>query len=242
MSDLILHCGSRQVDRSSLALVPTPRATDTWHPIPHAAVIDTVHQAMADSGFAIERQSYGLSRDDRRMFATWDLMSPLIEGVSLAVGIRNSHDKSFPMGFAAGSRVFVCDNLSFSSELMVKHKHTRFGHTRFEDNLRLAVSGLESFRQLESVRFQRLQNDPVDDTLAESLLLRAWEAKVISHMVLAEALRLWREPTHEEFLDRTRWSLLNALTEAMNPTHDVAPERHARATMALRAMLCPPIN
>jgi hypothetical protein len=33
----------------------------------------------------------------------------LCPGVSLAVGIRNSWDQSFPLGFCAGARVFVCD-------------------------------------------------------------------------------------------------------------------------------------
>src|SRR4051812_22884309 len=68
-----------------------------------------------------------LSRGDARLFATVDLGSPLATGVTLAVGIRNSFDKSLPLGFVAGNRVFVCDNLAFRSDLSVKRKHTRFG-------------------------------------------------------------------------------------------------------------------
>jgi hypothetical protein len=30
---------------------------------------------------------------------------------SWAVGIRNSHDKTFPAGLVAGTKVFCCDNL-----------------------------------------------------------------------------------------------------------------------------------
>jgi len=41
-----------------------------------------------------------------------------------AVGLRNSHDKSFPIGIAFGSRVFVCDNLAFIGDQVIRRKHT----------------------------------------------------------------------------------------------------------------------
>jgi hypothetical protein len=40
------------------------------------------------------------------------------------VGLRNSHDKSFPIGIAFGSRVFVCDNTAFVGEHVIQRKHT----------------------------------------------------------------------------------------------------------------------
>ena len=35
---------------------------------------------------------------------------------SLVLGLRNSHDKTFPASLALGSQVLVCDNLSFFGE------------------------------------------------------------------------------------------------------------------------------
>lgn len=40
------------------------------------------------------------------------------------VGLRNSHDKRFLVGISFGSRVFVCDNLAFTGDHVVKRKHT----------------------------------------------------------------------------------------------------------------------
>ena len=37
----------------------------------------------------------------------------------LVVGVRNSHDQSFPASIALGSAVFVCDNLSFCGEITI---------------------------------------------------------------------------------------------------------------------------
>ena len=46
------------------------------------------------------------------------------EDFGLVVGLRNSHDKSFPAGLVVGASVFVCDNLSFSGEVTFERKHT----------------------------------------------------------------------------------------------------------------------
>jgi hypothetical protein len=40
------------------------------------------------------------------------------------VGLWNSHNKSFPIGIAFCSRVFVCDNLAFIGDHVIKRKHT----------------------------------------------------------------------------------------------------------------------
>ena len=39
------------------------------------------------------------------------------------VGLRNSHDKSLPVGIAFGSRVFVCDNTAFIADHVIRTKH-----------------------------------------------------------------------------------------------------------------------
>jgi hypothetical protein len=38
--------------------------------------------------------------------------------------VPNNHDKSFPIGIAFGSRVFVCDNLAFVGDRVIRRKHT----------------------------------------------------------------------------------------------------------------------
>jgi hypothetical protein len=45
-------------------------------------------------------------------------------GYEDTVGLRNSHDKRFPIGIGFGSRVFVCDNLSFYADRVIRRKHT----------------------------------------------------------------------------------------------------------------------
>src|SRR4029077_14268488 len=119
---------------------------------PHGEVSDRVTKSLGDAGFEVAKARYGLSRNDARMFATLDLATPVASGVSLSVGVRNSLDKSLPLGFVAGSRVFVCDNLAFRSELLVRRNHTRNGALRFQEAICQAVQSLQQFKEVEGER------------------------------------------------------------------------------------------
>jgi hypothetical protein len=236
MSDsakLALHCGAREVTREELDKVPTPDATPTWYPVSHATTVTTVQKALTDSGFEVQKMRFGLSRGDARMFTTMDLASPLANGVSLAVGIRNSLDKSLPLGFVAGSRVFVCDNLAFRAELSVRRKHTRNGHLRFSEAICQAVRNLVQFKAHEAERVKRLMEIEVGNTQAESLMLRAYEKDIISHRALPGVILEWRTPSYPQFQERTAWSLHNAFTTILADRQKSNAQAHAAVTMRL---------
>jgi len=96
------------------------------------------------------------------------------------------------------------------SELLVARKHTRFGQTRFQEAICQASRALVQFREVESQRIRRFQHADLADVQAESIMLRAYERDVISHLILPRVLKEWRAPSFEEFSDRNAWSLLNA--------------------------------
>lgn len=234
---LVLHCGARQVSRTELDAIEAPPATSTWFPIAHRTVIDAVTGTLTNSGFAVKREQFALARNDARMFATLDLASELTPGVTLSVGVRNSTDKSFPLGFAAGSRVFVCDNLAFRSDILVTRKHTRFGRQRFEGEIARAVVTLGAFRTHEAERVLALQQHELPDERAEALMLRAFEGGIVSHRALPAVIAEWRKPTFDDFLPRTGWSLLNAFTTALGSRAKSNPQEYARTTMKLGGMI-----
>src|SRR3954449_13306587 len=84
----------------------------------------------------------------------------IIESWALVLLWRDRHNKSLPIGFCAGSRVFVCDNLAFRSELLVTRKHTRFGDRRFREAISQAVLDLDSFRRAEVGRIALMRATP----------------------------------------------------------------------------------
>ncbi len=239
-SRLCLHRGAREVPREALARVPVPAPSRRWVPIGHDRAVHTVAAALADGGFRVVRERYALSRDDARLFGTLDLRVEVAPDVTLAVGIRNSLDQSFPLGFCAGHRVFVCDNLCFSAELMVRRKHTRFGVERFRDDIAGCVAGLEAFRLAERARIGRMQGSELTETQAESLMLRAaYDRRILSHRLMPRLIAQWRDPAHPAFEPRTHWSLFNAFTLVMADRARSNPQAFAAATMRLQALLLP---
>jgi Domain of unknown function (DUF932) len=236
-STLIAHCGARIVVRSELDKVDAPSPTKTWFPVRHSDVLEAVSRTLVGAGFFVNKSQIALTRDDARMFATMDLTTPLAEGVTLAVGVRNSIDKSLPLGFCAGSRVFVCDNLAFRSELMVHRKHTRFGQSRFEEEIGQAVQSLEQFRAAEVARIFHMRETPITDETAESYMLRAYERGILSHRLLPQVIREWRQPRFEEFKPRTLWAIYNAFTSALAPRQKTNPQHFAALTIRLGGLM-----
>src|SRR5262245_22154639 len=177
----MLHCGARHVGEEELPTIKAPPPQGRWFPTAHISVVDRVRETLTAAGYTIQKQQFGLSRNDARMFGVLDLSTPLATGVALAVGIRNSVDKSFPLGFVAGNRVFTCDNLAFRSDLLaVRRKHTRHGEARFAEAIAGAVSQLGTFKEQEAERLRRFMATELTNDQADALLLRAFERGIVS--------------------------------------------------------------
>ena len=110
--NLLLHCGAQAASLLEVVEVPTPRATASWHPIPHVELIDRVEHTIRANGLALGTQAHSLSRDGQRYFGLMEVLRRESDAdYCWVLGLRNSHDKSFPAGIVAGSAVFCCDNL-----------------------------------------------------------------------------------------------------------------------------------
>jgi hypothetical protein len=202
-------------------------------------VLQVVSTALEDAGYLIQNRRLGISQEGARFFGTLDLRTPLAAGVALSVGIRNSVDKSFPLGFCAGNRVFVCDNLAFRSELLVRRKHTLNGERNFVGAIAQAVTSLTTFREQEGARIERLRHMELPEERADAMILRSFERGIIGAQMLPRVLHEWRNPAHEDFQPRTAWSLLNAFTSALRMRAVMQPQRYAVETMRLNALLDP---
>jgi hypothetical protein len=236
-SALCLDRGGRFVELEELNSVPAPPPEGRWFPLSHGHVLTKVRETLTDAGYAVEREQLGLSADSARFFGVMDLTMPLVGGVTLAVGVRNSIDKSFPIGFCAGSRVFCCDNLAFRAELLVRKKHTRFGEMRFAAAIGEAVVKLAQFKDDEAARVRLMQTAEVPDDRADSLILRAFEKGIVPTPALPRVIHEWREPQFEDFRPRTLWSLFNAFTTVLGERAKTNAHAYAAQTMRLSAHL-----
>jgi hypothetical protein len=237
---LVLHCGAHQVSEDELAQYQAPPPQGRWFPVQHNRVLQVVNQSLGEAGYGVKRRTLSVTKEGHRFFGVMDLESTLAPGVTLAVGIRNSVDKSFPLGFCAGNRVFCCDNLAFRSELLVRRRHTRNGERNFLTAIVNAVAQLKQFREVEAERVGRLQKLLLSDDHADSVILRSYERGIIGARDLPCVLKEWRNPSFDEFRgDRSAWGLFNAFTFALGDRAESQPHQYAVQTMRLNNLLLP---
>src|SRR5262249_28606027 len=160
---------------------------------------------------------HGLTRDGARYFGLLQVANGEDGGDhGLVIGLRNSHDKSFPAGLVVGAAVFVCDNLSFSGEIRLARKHTVFVERDLPQLVDRAVGGLGDLRRSQEQRFRAYKASEFADGQAHDLIIQALDARVVPVTKVPDVLREWREPRHPEFRQgKTVWRFFNSFTEVL---------------------------
>ena len=234
-TNLLLHCGAHSTTREQIATIPTPPRTPTWSPIAHHRLLDGVQSALSRAGLHVVTEAHGLTRDGNRYFGLLQVANGHnSDDFGLVVGLRNSHDKSFPAGLAVGASVFVCDNLSFSGEIKLSRKHTVHVERDLPSLIERAVGRLGDLRRTQEARFTTYKTRELSDGAAHDLVIQALDGRIIPVRKIPEVLREWREPRHAEFREgRTAWRLFNSFTESLKGNLDALPRR----TQALHGLL-----
>lgn len=222
MNGLLLHSGGDEVTFEDLQSIPTPPATSTWTPIPHAALLAAVRNEMTAAGLQIERESLAVSNAAKGSFG--DRFFGLLEmrgdneTFSVTVGVRNGHDRALVAGLCVGSRVFVCSNLAFSAEIVIARRHTKNIERDLPRLINQAVGRLGDLRQRQGERIDAYRRTEITDSQFHDLTVRALDSKVICASRIPQILDEYRHPEHEEFAPRTVWSGFNAFTETLKGT------------------------
>ena len=202
------------VSRAEVARTDTPSSTDTWRPVPHIDVIEAVTEVIKAHDWCIDGEKFGLASDGKKMFGVMEIARSSSPEWHRCVGIRNSHDKSFAVGLSAGIVVCVCTNLAFGGTTVVKRRHT--SGIILAELIDRAVASLEDdFLTTEAVCEDLKDVYLRDDDEARSCIVRAAELGVINSSDILPVYREYKQPSHEEFREPTRWSLLNAFTETV---------------------------
>ena len=214
---LTLHCGAELVTREQLFESPTPTGTDSWTPVAHGEFINLVEAGLKNANMRVMEECHALGHEGNRIFSLLSVSNckPAGEDYSYVLGLRNSHDKSFPGSLAAGARVFVCDNLAFSGEVQITRRHTK----NIMRDLPILVGkaiGLLAEKWTEmNTRIDLYKTTEINDRDAHDFMIRALEAKVAPVRQLDTIMKEWKAPRHPEFAtSKNAWRLYNAFTEA----------------------------
>jgi hypothetical protein len=232
--NLILHCGADAVERDALKAVRLPLATESFQPISHLRLVEQVERALAASHLSIVNQAHALSHRGDRYFGLIQVNNGAENpGGSWVVGVRNAHDKKFTAGIVAGLAVFVCDNLSFSGEVQLARKHTRFIERDLPMLTERAIGQLVERWHSQDTRIARYQDTALNDATAHDLMIRAVDVGVVAASNLPKVISEWREPKFPEFAPRNSWSFFNAVTEVLKGNLSLLPRR----TQALHGLM-----
>jgi hypothetical protein len=214
MTQLMLHAGAKPIEMQALRALATPAATATHVPLPHYRVVDLVAHSLGYFGHEIAEQHFGVTEDGARFFGVLSLRSEWT-GYTDTVGLRNSHDKKFPVGISFGSRVFVCDNLAFVAEHVIKRKHTANAKRDLPGLIGELIEPLALTREAQHQAILTYQDTAVDTVQADHAIMEMYRQEVIGVQRIADVYEQWERPTFE-CGDKTAWRLFNAATRALN--------------------------
>jgi hypothetical protein len=231
MSGTLIHKKSHLVTRAELRTFAPPAATATWRPIAHADLIDAIEQRLGQRALAIKREQFAVQRHGARLFAVLDLAEQRSDDFAAAMGIRHSNDRSMAVEIAVGVRVFVCDNLAFSGDLIaLKRKHT----TRFDlaAEITRALDRYESHLTALHTKIDDLKETPLTDAEAKTSIVDAFRKELLPVRLFKPVCADYFHPSDDmtDVLPRTRWALHNAFTRAIR---ELPPVQAFRTTTGL---------
>jgi hypothetical protein len=241
MVNLVLHCGARHVPRSTVDEAATPAASATWVPVPHRRFLEQVETTITQSGMKVVNEAHALWNDGQRYFGLLEVTNGRSQqDYGLVIGLRNSHDKSFPAAIALGSAVFICDNLAFGGEVTIARRHTRYIERDLPRIVHSAVGRLTDMRGQQDERIRKYKETELSDPAAHDLLVRAVDAAVLPVTQVPAALDEWRTPSHSEFSahGKTVWRFHNALTHVWKGRNLAALPRRSQALHGLLDPVC----
>lgn len=217
MTSLCLHRGSREVPVELVHSTPTPAADGAHHPIAHGLVLDIVRNRIGAQGLAIMKEQHALSPDGARYFGCLELDMRSDDGsMAYSVGVRNTHDRSYAAALVLGTRVFVCDNLAFSGEVLLGRKHTRHIERDLPELVNTGFRALRAERIRHEDRILAYRSADLTNKDAHDLIVRAiGYDKVVPPTQFLAVLNAWNTPEFPEFEPRTVWSLVNAFTQVV---------------------------
>ncbi len=228
---------TQKVTREELGLIPMPEATDTFQPISHKVLVDSLEEALSLRTFRIVRSEFAASQDGMKLFGLLEI-NAVMEGIRFAIGMRNSNDKSMRLGLVAGYRVQVCDNMMFQGEF----KPLLAKHTKGLDLIESISIGVDRIHRgftplkqaIETKRLTRISDDE-----ARVLIYSAFMEERFPISLIKDVHRNYFSPPYEEFKERTLWSLENAFTESFK---ELLPVRQYEITARLGKFVEPLIG
>lgn len=233
----------KPITREVLEALPMPESDGPRHkPVHHFELVETLDRSLANFGFEIEKEEFGLYQETALMVGVMDLKKPAESrlnrgGQEFSIGLRSGNNKSVSVQLAIGLKVTVCANGIFDGDLIaLKRKQTTgmdlssevmLGVHRYVAGLESLVSKTDHAKQYEMPRRR-----------AREIIYEQFIEGVLPGNRFQAVHRNFFEP-NEEMTDihpfrNTLWALHNAFTRE---ARTLKPARKFEATAQLGKLL-----
>lgn len=235
------HRKSQLVTSAQLAALPEvlPRGAN-HEPVPHWLLAKALKVEAEERGYTVTSESFAVNAAGSRLFGVMDLMPPGVVSVEqrlacdergLSIGFRNSTNSSMAIKIVAGQRVFVCDNMVLSGDMIALQRRNTVG-LDLEMELREGFNKFLTHASTLDRQIARLQAAQITDLAAKAMAFDVFAARVVPVHLFDDVERFYFHPA-DDMVDcqpRTEWGLHNAFTRAMK---QLPPATAFGATVAL---------
>lgn len=208
---IMLHSGGWDATIGEVRAVPVPEPTATWHPIGHEELVEKVLYELPRFQLENAGTKLALANEGNRFFGLVKCarMSDRSD-YGLVIGIRNSYDKSFATELCAGTQVFICDNLSFHGESMMRRKHTSNLHRDLPVIIYQLLGDLQHTVARTDSEIATWKAAKLDGTVRDHVLVEAARRRAIPWSAMPKVLEIHHED--DRFEKDSVWSFFNAFT------------------------------
>lgn len=231
METVILTPASYEAVRNSRTLAKTKSYT----PIGHGELIDYVRERIDKLGLKIVNESYDHNKGCKQMFGQMAI-SNNDSDMHMAIGFRNSIDKSLPVGFVAGTQIIVCKNLMLEGDVKQVRRHTSNIKLDLDNKFNIILEEIDGVFQSIAHQNIKMKETPISQKRAEQvfghIMMRRQDMSTIQQTT--QAIELFKNPIHN-FGNETVWGLCNAFTEAFKGAHPaIAPNNFLKLNKFLK--------
>ena len=251
---MLMLSHAAEVSRDELYNVVTPEPTQSWKPVPHHEVVNTLSDRAAARGLVVKNEHFALLDGTlygengmqtripgARLFGSLDFAPipgmPFPAGCAPSCGLRNSADKSFALSILSGARVFVCANGVLSAEHIISRKHTS-GLDLVESIDKALDAFMESLRGFNET-YEKLRAWQLRKNTAHSLIVELARAGAFASSDILPVVQEFENPCHAEFRERNAWNLYQDCTQIMKGQ---SPARQIEGFKALNQVLTAALN
>jgi len=199
---------------------PLPEKTKSYAPVGHKELIEFVEARLDAAKFKRTTMSVDQNKEGTIIVANMGIQRKEVKDFHQEFSIINSYNKSKPVTFASGARVFVCENGMIISEAVTVRRHTTNVWNELGEKADTAIAQLEANWQKTLADVNKMKEVELTMTRASELMGRIFvEEKILRPTEVTTAVRELRKPSFGEFAALTLWSMYNACTYALKEAH-----------------------